>query len=485
MRDESAAICRPTEYRMQSRIEVYLTIVPAPVLAIIVIAAVVLLVATPRAWLLPIAVFLLPIWLDLARMPGLGIAQAVAKVSSIMSFVLILFAVLFWRGFKRRISPLAWIYPLWGLLGIPFIITVEDRNLAVVLQFQWMALSVGAIALATTISSERQLRAVIGWFALGTAVALFLPLSALFLDRTARYMGRFWPWDANPNQIGVLFILATPLSIYLAVTAKNLFTRLFFTVIAFGGAFMGLLTASRSVVFPLLMLSGVSALPVLKRPSILIVSIIIFFGIGGYAAIQFEATNLDRLQTLHTGRTTEFGNYLRNEILRRPITGLMGTSGMDLREGEEQASHAHNAYLESMYKYGVVFGAVPVIMAIVTISATFRIFRSRRRSFHDTYLITMLCAFQGVIYLHGFVNSSSFYPTYHWAFFNIFLSTLMLSMASDLKRGHPPFPDTGQEDLAYGEYGYSYDPYDEYDHDYARSNDTDGHEHYHERTEQR
>lgn len=42
-----------------------------------------------------------------------------------------------------------------------------------------------------------------------------------------------------------------------------------------------------------------------------------------------------------------------------------------------------------------------------------------------------------MLYAHGFVNGSIFYPTYFWAFFHVLLSVFFLNLGMDLARGVP------------------------------------------------
>ena len=77
----------------------------------------------------------------------------------------------------------------------------------------------------------------------------------------------------------------------------------------------------------------------------------------------------------------------------------------------------------------------PIIaMAIYTGYCGCYTWRHRMRLDNDPLLISMLVAYMAAIYAHGFVNAEIFYATSIWPFLHIFLSTLLITAAYDLRR---------------------------------------------------
>ena len=71
------------------RIELYLDIVPIPILLAGAMVAVLVYLAVPAQYRLVIALAIVPIWLTVGRLPDLGIISQAAKVSSAMVFFLV------------------------------------------------------------------------------------------------------------------------------------------------------------------------------------------------------------------------------------------------------------------------------------------------------------------------------------------------------------------------------------------------------------
>jgi O-Antigen ligase len=433
----------------------YLDIVPLPVLlgfGMLGALFVLLIPSRIRLW-----VFLagLPLWLALSRFPELGPVQAFSKVSGMFYFGVVAFAALTHPGPKRKIPFILWLYPLLGLLSVFYVLGAEDAAIAVVLRIQWFFLTLAALMVVRTITTEAQLTKVLYCLFLGSTAAGTLAFLAVVKDPGAAFaggLGRVQPWGANQNHVGPIFVLMTPLGLYFGLRAHTQVTRL----IAFGafglGGIMALLTASRSVVFPVAGLVLVIGWELRRRPLVIVGAAVAVIPILLFAGGFVADANVDRLGSLETERFERWKEYL-GVIMQHPMFGIMFETGELAASAEEVGGHAHNAYLDALRVYGLSLCVPLFALAAWSSWSAFKVWMRRKQFAQDNLLITMLTAFMAMVYFHGVVTIVIYYSNYTWSFFHVFLSSLFITMAAS--RGHELVPDA-QTDWD-GGYGYDDD----------------------------
>ncbi|MEM8756850.1 MAG: O-antigen ligase family protein [Planctomycetota bacterium] len=422
-----------------NRIEQYLQVIPLPVLVLGVLGAPLVFVLIPSRLRMPALLVFMVVWLTIGRLVGLGPLAAAAKATGLALYAAVGVAALMDPGPKRPVPAAAFIYPVMGVISVAFILTVVDLALALVLRAQWIALVFAAIAVARTVVDSASLMRVLWALVIGMALATAIPLIPLFLNPANAFragLGRFEPYGAVSNQIGVLFSMTIVFGFCMMQITRNMLFKLFLGGAA-GAAFgMGLLTGSRSTmltaVVPLIpQIRGLS-----KRPLVLVM-----IGLVGVLLIPFvlskaEDTAFQRFDSLETTRVQIFFQYLQGSIAERPLLGLTGSSGQSFLADEEADSHAHNAYLDLAYQGGIVY-LIPML-AVLAYSSYCAFYTWRyRRHVHgiDPLLVSVLVVQLGMMYAHGFVNGAIYYPTYTWAFLHVFLSVLFMGLAHDIKRG--------------------------------------------------
>ncbi|MCE7967378.1 MAG: hypothetical protein DYG94_01355 [Leptolyngbya sp. PLA3] len=414
----------------------YLDIVPLPVLMAIGLIGGVVVLMIPSSMRLTLFLTGLPIWLALSRFPALGPVQAVSKATGMFYFAVIAFAAFTQPGPKRHIPNILWLYPLLGFLSIFYVLGAEDRAIAIILRFQWLFLTLAAIMVVRTITTERQLKHVLLTLAIGEAISTFIAFLAVVKDPGAAFaggLGRVQPWGANQNHVGPIFVLGAPLALYFALRLRGQFMRLAALGAAGLGSIMGLLTASRSVVFPLAGLLAVVGWELRRKPMVVIGAAVVTIPMLIYAGGFVASANVDRLGTLESERFDRWQEYL-GVIMEHPVFGIMFETGELAASEEEIGGHAHNAYLDALRVYGLSM-CVPLFgLGLWSSWCAFKVWKRRKLFCSDNLLITMLFVFMGMVYMHGMVTIVIYYPNYTWSFFHVLLSALFITMASS--RGH-------------------------------------------------
>lgn len=414
----------------------YLDIVPLPVLMAIGLIGGIVVLIIPSSVRLTLFLTGLPVWLALSRFPALGPVQAVSKATGMFYFAVIAFAAIAHPGPKRHIPGILWLYPLLGFFSIFYVLGAEDRAIAIVLRFQWLFLTLAAIMVVRTITTERQLKHVLLTLAIGEAISTFIAFLAVVKDPGAAFsggLGRVQPWGANQNHVGPIFVLGAPLALYFALRMRGQFMRLAALGSAGLGTLMGLLTASRSVVFPLAGLLAVVGWELRRKPMVVIGAVVVTIPILLYAGGFVASANVDRLGTLESERFTRWQDYL-GVIMQHPVFGIMFETDELAASDEDIGGHAHNAYLDALRVYGLSLCLPLFGMGLWSSWCAFKVWKRRRLFCSDSLLITMLFVFMGMVYMHGVVTIVIYYPNYTWSFFHVLLSALFITMASS--KGH-------------------------------------------------
>ena len=423
------------------RVSTYLEIVPLPVLIGAPIAALVLFFIIPGRRRLEVMLAVMAFTLCLGRLPDLGIVAAAAKVCGSGAIAMVILAGLLHPGPKRPITGWAVLYVAMAALGFLFIVTTANFLTAAALRAQWLLIVLAAVTTARTIVDEESLIRVGRGVTIGLSIALMLPLMALVRDPGRAFLaglGRFEPWGASSNHIGVMFAMTAAFALFAGWRAKNPIIALLFFGVAAAAAGMGVLTASRSTVVVMLGMSFPVAIKFIKRPIVLIAGGSIL-AIGLIWLIGFsEPGSLERLTSTDTGRAETAETYIETVIAERPFLGLLESSGESALGSEDVGIHPHNAYIETAYLGGIVYAFPMYVLVFISGVSTIMVWRARKWIARDTTLVDFLCAVMLMVYAHGFVNGAIYYPTYTWSFVHVLMSLIMITTAGDLRRGRMP-----------------------------------------------
>lgn len=419
----------------------YLDIIPLPVIMGLGLIGALAVIVIPPKYRLTIFLTGMPLWLALSRFPDLGPVQAFSKVTGLFMFAVLAFAAMTDPGPKRKLPAVLWLYPVLGFMSIFYVLNASDWQIAAILRMQWFFLTLAALMLVRAISTEAQLKHALLCIAVGTSAATGLSFLAVVKDPGAAFgggLGRVQPWGANQNHVGPDFILVTPLVLYFGLRLRGQILRLASLGMTGIGGVMALLTASRSVVFPLAVLVPVVGWELRRKPLAIIGAVIVAIPLVIYTGGYFADANIDRLGSLESERAERFQLY-GEKILESPIVGIMFEKDALAASDEEIGGHAHNAYLDQLRLYGFSLCLPMFGLAAFSSWAAFCVWRRRKSFVADPLLITMLFVFMAMIYFHGMVTIVIYYPNYTWAFFHVFVSALFVALHSS--RGAELIPD--------------------------------------------
>ncbi|HIB50838.1 MAG TPA: hypothetical protein EYO40_06135 [Phycisphaerales bacterium] len=213
--ESNSGIIRYHPRQLMDRTDIYLQIIMSqPWLLSPVLLAVGLYFLIPRDKRLFVAIMMVTPWLQMGRSQNLSLIAAAAKLSSGLVFLLVAYAAWTHPFPKRRLPGIIWIYPIMAFLWIFSILGVTERDVGIVLRIQWFTVTVAAVSLVRTVVTYDDFKRIINGFTVGCLIALMVPISALVLfpgESFLRGIGRFQPYGANSNQIGMLFALSAPL----------------------------------------------------------------------------------------------------------------------------------------------------------------------------------------------------------------------------------------------------------------------------------
>ncbi|MDG2201643.1 MAG: hypothetical protein P8K80_10750 [Phycisphaerales bacterium] len=433
------------------RIELYLDIVPIPILLAGAMVAVLVYLAVPAQYRLVIALAIVPIWLTVGRLPDLGIISQAAKVSSAMVFFLVGLGAFLHPGPRRQVPPIAWLYMVMACVMFLYVLQVQDRTLALILRMQWLMVVFAAIMLIRTVVHVQDLTRIINGLAFGCFLALLLPLSGLILfpgDSFLRGAGRFQPYGVNSNQIGMLFALSIPLLYYKAITTRAVSLKpIIFAAIGITIG-MALLTASRQTLLAILMVGIPIIFKLSRRPIITIIGLAVGLAAVSYVIGMAENTAFDRFADLESNRFEVWAAYTRDVYTQRPLFGLFGVnSELAFRSSVVQA-HPHSAYFNLMYMGGLSLLIPMMILLCTSLSCAFRTWRMRHQIGVDPFLISILGMLLVAMYTQGIFNQVVYWPTYAWSFCHVILAIFFITVGTALKEEDPAWvlPDLEDED---------------------------------------
>ena len=132
----------------------YLEVVPLPLLLVAMVGVFAVFVVIPAKYRMPMALSLTMIWLPVGEMPGLGLIQAIAKVTGFAVYGLV--AVTAWLDITppRRTPPMAWLSLVTSAFAFVFILAVSALLLALALLGQCMIVFASVLSVVRMLASQ-------------------------------------------------------------------------------------------------------------------------------------------------------------------------------------------------------------------------------------------------------------------------------------------------------------------------------------------
>ena len=422
------------------RTDIYLDLIIAnPMLLAPIVGFLLVFAFVPKDKKLFLTLLILVPWLTVARSIGLGPIAAAAKLSSGGAFLLIAYAAFTHPSQKRDIPGILWIYPAMACIWFVLDLGVDERNVALVLRAQWLVVTLAALAVLRTIVTFEDFMRIINALTFGCLIALIIPISALVLnpaDTFLRGLGRFSPWGANSNQIGMLFALSAPLIGYAMMTWKRITLRPFLIFIIALIVGMALLTASRMTLLAIAMVLFPIIIVLTRRPVVTAVGMTIMAGGLVWVMSMSEESSLVLMDRgLTSSRTIIWPQYINDVFSQRPLFGLLGTTGESFFRANEVAQHPHSAWFNLMYHGGLIL-LIPMMTLVGYSSfAGYKVWKNRRMLGGNTLFYSIMFMLMIAMYVQGCFNQVVYWPTYTWSFLHVVLAGLFIAMWHDIRNG--------------------------------------------------
>lgn len=427
-------------YLTMDRADIYLQLVfEQPILLVPFILFIFIFLSIPAEKKFYMSLIILVPWLTVARSEGLGPISAAAKLSSGVGYLMVAFSAVTHPGPKRAIPGVVWIFVIVAFASILYVVTTEERARAVVMRLQWACVTLAGVYTARTIVGYSDLRKIIDALTWGCLFALIIPLSGFLIDPLGSFLkgqGRFEPWGANSNQIGMLFALSTPLLAYSLLSLKKVSLKpilLSALVVTIG---MGVMTASRQTLLAIFLVMIPVFFVLAKRPIFLILALGV--GIIGLSMMLSlgENAEFDRLGSLETGRIEVWREYTTKVFPQRPLFGLLGTSGQSFEKSvTEVGMHPHNAWMYLMYLGGISLAGPMLYLSIYSAYCSVKIWQLRKILPGDPLLYSILMMVLLAMYIQGLFNQVVYWPTYTWSFLHVVLASMFICVWKSIKDG--------------------------------------------------
>lgn len=405
-----------------------------PLLAVVVlVAAGALVLAVPRHRLLPAAVLLLPIWLTVGQLRSLGPVAVAAKTTAFLPLALILVGALRQRRVTGSWPGAVLAYPWLAVLLLLTAAGVEDRAIALAIRIGWVVLTVAAAAVAQHVLAYDDFAGtVLRPLLLGLAASVLLLASSVVVDPGTAFANgtaRLFPYAANPNEIGVLLATTIPLALWRATQAGR--GRAAWYGVAALSVTTLLLVASRSA----MVAAAIGALPVLwqatrRRPGLLAVAVagVALLAVGALSLVERagETVELGRLVELDDRRLEIQQGYLEQEVARRPLVGLLFSSGEYAAGSQDLGVRTHSAYLDLLYLGGLVTLLPALALMAASLAAAAVVVRRAPELGWPPSLLAVLAWQLAGLYAHGLTSPALYYPTYVSAFWHVCVAMVFL-----------------------------------------------------------
>lgn len=410
-----------------------------------VVAGLVLLLAAcfaiPRPRRLEAALAVMAFGLTLGRLPDIGAACNIAKVSSGFLFLLVTLAALTHPGRRSRLGIWYWSYVPLALLSLYYVKGTADFYFASAIRAQWLLLVLAALTTARTVTDQRSLEGVLRGVFLGLSLGGVLTFIALLQDPLGAFragFGRFTPYGCNPNQIGITYALIAGLGLCFALRSASLAWRgvcLFMVAIAVG---QSLLTVSRGSFMVLTLLAFPSMQGAARRPAFILAGVVLIAPVVSQLLSITDVLSFDRLNRGLISRTETTAEVLQ-EVKQRPLYGMGFTTDLYAYDTD---LNAHNAYVSTLYLGGISLAGPLFTLQAIGLWRAFRCWQHRHRLPFAPQFIALLACLTLAVFAQGFVNDMSVYPTYTWAYLNVCVTCIAVAVGQRLRpasrRGSAP-----------------------------------------------
>ena len=122
-------------FSLDTRLAYYLNVVPlwqTAFIAVFVLGGALLI---PRTYRLGTAIAIMVFWLSLHKYTRLGLIASVPKATYFLPYCLIIMTAALHPGPRQRVSAVAWIYVGLALLSPLYVLTVIDKEIALIHHF--------------------------------------------------------------------------------------------------------------------------------------------------------------------------------------------------------------------------------------------------------------------------------------------------------------------------------------------------------------
>ncbi len=410
-------------------------------LTVVMLIAFAAYILTPGTLRLRSGLAVLVVISELGKFLDFGIISHFAKGLLPIAYVYVAVAAMTHPGPRREMSIYAWGYPFLAFVALFYLQNVLDFRLAVIFRAQWLIICVAAVMVGRTIVDQASLRNVLVGLGIGMALASSLTFSSLVMNPAIAFTwgyGRFSPFGTNPNQIGLLFALAVPITLYLSITAQSSGARAIYGVFFLIAAAQAVLTVSRASMG----IALVPSLPILVRmtrqPLLVGLAILGLVFVAYYSALHGEDVSFDRLYAHGVHERMETASQMWSMIRENLLFGLLQARHAYAMVMQELNSH--NAYLDLLYLGGLTLGLPHFLLFGMGHCRAIRAWLLRNHLPFDPVAMGLLTALSLSALAHGFINCTVLYPTYIWSFVNVLVAGFFLSLPFPvvIHRGLPP-----------------------------------------------
>jgi hypothetical protein len=419
------------------RVLEHLSVVSIPTLIMGLFCALGAFCLIPLRHRLEVGLALMAFTLTLGSLGEIGPAASIAKVSANPVLLFVAGLAIAHPGGRRKIPFICWGYVALAAWTLVCIDGAADFSFALVLRVQWIVMTISAVLVSSTIVSEACLRRVLRGLFIGMCLSCALTLMALVEDPYAAFrsgFGRYMPYGCNPNQIGITYGLTAGLGLYFSMTAKSPLTKGVFVALTALAVGQSMLTVSRGSFMVLAITSFPSFLLVIRRPIFALFSIALVLVMGYYIIGVAEDAAFDRLDRGLISRTDTTQEVL-NEVELRPWLGLAFTHDLVVYDSD---LNAHNAYVAMLYLGGLVLMIPQLAIQFWGHWQILRVWRKRHQLSFNPLTISLLLSISVALLLQGMINDMAYYPTYTWAFLNVFVGCVSISLGRVAQRSKTP-----------------------------------------------
>ena len=327
-------------------------------IALVLLFGLFFLVVLPKQWRAPVGALVSAAWLPMnlfTDFPALFVPAKVTFLAGPMLILAGLYSVAPW-SLQRWTSV---ILPLWGLWGAFYVIRTEDVTYAITVRVGWAIGAYAFSALAVYMVETKQYREVMLSVLLGMLIPIALAASALALSPNAgfgRGVGRFFPWGANPNQIGPLFASASVLALMFVLIEPRLLRKQLFGACLVFCAVLTLMTGSRSALMIIVVPSLMVAIGY-RKFTIAIGILMVGFLVVLITIYQSGATvDLSRITSGDdSGRFQIATIYFQELIEQRPLVGLLREGGLNSQQQSGVGTHSPQCLRRIDVYWGLAF----------------------------------------------------------------------------------------------------------------------------------